>query len=125
MQGRQGQKFGAKHAVLIVLMIALSVAIYMFKDKIIPNQNEAYVEQYSTFVKTEAVIVDQEIRKGKKGSSTTWIVEFKDGEGTVHTGRIGQTTTFNKENGESITVYYDPQDPTTVVSEETYKQVVK
>lgn len=125
MQGRQGQKFGAKHAVLIVVMVALCVVIFLFKDSILPNQNAAYKDQYSKFVKTEAVIVDQEIYRGKKGSNTTWIVEFKDSEGTVHTGRVGQTTTFNKENGESIIIYYDPQDPTTVVSEETYKEVMK
>ncbi|WP_163356935.1 DUF3592 domain-containing protein [Dysgonomonas sp. 25] len=126
MQRAQNKKPGAKHVILIILMVALSVAIYLFKDDFLPNANAAYQAEYAKFERAEAVIVDRDIHRGRKGSNTTWIVEFKDKEGNTHTGRILQTNTLGKENGEIIIIYYNPADPSgSAVSEETYKEVMR
>lgn len=42
-----------------MVMSALSIALFMFKEKIIPDQNAAYREELSRYVKTSAVVVFQ------------------------------------------------------------------
>lgn len=125
MSTKRTKKIGVKQILLIVVMSVFTIAIFLFKDSIIPNINAPYQEAYATYVMTEATIVDKEIYRGRKGSNTTWIVEFKDDEGNVYRGKISQTNVLGKENGESVVIYYNPEDPAVVVSEETYKEVMR
>lgn len=118
-------KFKPFHAVLIVAMLALTVAIYMFKDRILPDLNEPYREEMSTHIKTEATVIRKEVERGRRGSMTAIHVQFRDGEGVLRTAKIYDNHLLSVPAGEEITIYYNPENLKEVRSEGDYKRIMK
>lgn len=120
------KKFKPYHIVLIILIFTLSGVLYLYKDKIIPDLNEPYREQYSTYIRTSAVIVSKNVEPGRRGSKTISTIQFYDAEGGLHTSKLEDNGLERNDKGDTIKIYYDPQNPdVNVQSEKGYKEIMK
>ncbi|WP_300672093.1 DUF3592 domain-containing protein [Soonwooa sp.] len=120
------QSKGAK-IVFVVLVIFFAIGAYWLYNygPFAEMKNEAR-KAYQNYVKTEATIVSQE-SNGRigKGAAQIWTVQFKDSEGTLHTATMRQDSFFGKENGTKINIYYNPENPNSVTSEDSYDETMK
>ena len=111
-----------------ILMIGffsvLSVVLYMYKDKIIPNQNAAYEELYSTFLKTEGTIVGSEGTGGRR-SRTTYTIQFRDQDDNLITVREDHWQTMPLNSGDKVIMYYNPKDPNEATPEKRWKEIMR
>jgi hypothetical protein len=126
MTTSSAKKLKPLHIALIVGAWIVFGLFYLYKDKILPNPNEAYKTEYATYIKTNAVIVSQKGngRTGRK-AATLWTLQFRDQNGELKTREEQQWTLLGKEKGDSVTIYYNPQNPSQIVSEDRYKEITK
>jgi len=112
------------HFVLIVIMTALTVVLYLYKDEIIPNQNASYVEHYSTFQHTEGTIIAIESTGGRR-SATVYTIQFHDQNDKLVTVTERNWQTMPLKKGDVVIMYYNPQDPKDATPEKRWKEVMK
>ncbi len=110
--------------ILTSIMIALTIIIFLYGKKFLPSPNQGGQEIYKTYQKVIATIISQR-GNGRigKGQSTIWTVEFKDQKGNIQTASMDQSSFMSKDNGEEITIYYDPNNPTSILSEKQYDEL--
>ncbi len=122
----QQQKMKPIHLVLIVVMTALSIALFLFKDKITPDQNAAYRDEMSRYVETSAVVTAKGYSRGQRGPARVEVtVQFKDSEGELQTETIEDNGLQWVSQGDTITVWYDPEKPYMVESDGRYKEIMR
>ena len=109
---------------LFVFFAALSVVFFMYKDKIIPNQNAAYEELYSTFLKTEGTIISSE-STGNRGNRITYTIQFRDQDDNLITVTEDHWQTMPLHNGDKVIMYYNPQDPRQATPEKRWKEIMR
>ena len=124
MEQRQ-TKFKPFHGVLIVAMVALTIGIYAYKDKIMPDLNVPYREEMSAHVKTQAEVITREADRGRRGSNIVVTVQFRDTDSVLHTARITDNRLQSVSQGETITIYYNPENPKEARSEASYREIMK
>lgn len=120
------QSKGAKIGFIVLLIVFGIGAFWFYKYGPMAKQNNATKEVYQNYVKAEATIVSQESNgRVGKGASTIWTIQFKDASGELQTVKMDQSSFMAKDNGSTITVYYDPTNPNAVTSEESYNEAMK
>lgn len=119
------KKFKPIHGVLIVAMLALTVVMYMFKDRILPDLNEPYREELSTHIKTDATVISKEAERGRRGSDITVTVQFRDEEEVLRTAKIYDNRLQTVSSGDVLTIYYNPENPKEARSEAGYNEIMK
>ena len=124
MATQKKQQLKPIHIVLFVLMTALSIGLFMFKDKIIPNQNAAYEELYSTFLQAEGTIIDFE-STGDRRSRITYTIQFRDQDDNLITVKEDHWQTMPLKTGDKVTMYYNPQDPQEATPESRWKEIMR
>jgi hypothetical protein len=112
------------HIILIVIMLALTVVIYLYKDKFIPNQNEAYVELYSTFLQAEGTIISFE-NTGGRHNTVKYTIQFRDQNDNLITVTENSWQTMPLQKGDKVTMYYDPQNPHKATPESRWREVMR
>ena len=112
------------HIVLIVLMSALTIALYLFKDEIIPNQNASSVELYRTFQQAEGTIVSSE-QTGGRSSATVYTIQFRDQDDNLVTVTERNWQTMPLKQGEKVIMYYNPEKPSQAVPEKRWKEIMR
>lgn len=120
------QSKGAKIG-FIILLIGFGIGAYWFYNygPMAQMNNEAK-KAYQNYVKTEATIISQESNgRVGKGATQIWTLQFKEQSGNLKTATIPQATFSGVENGTKVTIYYDPTNPNSVTSEESYNEVMK
>ena len=77
------------------------------------------------FIKTQATIISQR-SNGRigKGQRTIWRIQFKDNQGKVQTQDMDNYTFMGKKNGENVDIYYNPENPNDVSSQDVYDQIM-
>lgn len=120
------QSKGAKIGFIVLLILFAIGAYWLYNYGPFAEMNNEAKKAYQNYVKTEATIISQE-HNGRigKGSTTVWTLQFKDSKGELHTVKRNQSSFTGKENGEKINIYYDPENPNAVTSEETYNEVME
>ncbi len=121
----QQQKMKPFGLVLFVVMSALSIALFLFKDKITPDQNAAYREENSRYVKTSAVVVSKEMVGGARRSRLSVTIQFRDSAGELQIETLSDPDLERVPNGDSIIVWYDPEAPYRVESDSRYKEIMR
>lgn len=120
------KKMKPYHVVLIILMLALTVALYVYKDSIIPDVNAPYREQLAKYESAEAEVIEIGYDHGRHGSNFNVTVRFTASDGEVYTCKVDDNALEGTEKGDRITVYYDPAAPAyKAKSEGVYKEVMK
>ena len=112
------------HIILIILMTALTIVLYLYKDKIVPNQNAAYEEHYSTFQQAEGTIVSIEVTGGRR-SATIYTIQFRDPSDNLVTVTERNWQTMPLKRGDKVIMYYNPQDPKEATPEMRWKEVMR
>ena len=110
--------------VIILIMLVLSAAFFLYKDKIIPNPNAAYEELYSTFVPTEGTIVSVENTGGRRGA-IIYTIQFYDRNNNLITVTERHWQTMPLQTGDKVTMYYNPQDPNDATPESRWKEIMR
>ncbi len=106
-------------------MLALTAGIFMFKDQILPNLNAGYKEQYAAYVKASAEVVSVRHEKHRRGSIRIIKVQFRDEEEQLHTVELEDRGLDTHDEGETVKVYYNPENPRfSAVSEDSYRNVM-
>lgn len=124
------RKLNPAQAVIIVLCFAASIAFLIFKDDIIamiPDNNAGYREQMAKYEKAEATILEQEYVRGRRGPARlVSTVKFTDNEGNEYTYRLDDNALQGTEPGETVIIYYNPENPDyRVESERVYKEIMR
>jgi hypothetical protein len=113
------------YAILLIgFFSALSVALFMYKDKIIPSQNAAHEELYSTFLKAEGTIVGSENTGGRR-SRITYTIQFRDQDENLITVSEDHWQTMPLNIGDKVIMYYNPKDPTKATPESRWKEIMR
>lgn len=120
------QKTKPFQIVLIVSMLILSVAFFLFKDQIIPKANsQETIDLYKSFVPTKAVVVDFEKVNAKRPYNNL-ILHYWDADKGLHNGKIKQALEYSgTQIGDSVVIYYNPNDPTTHIDEAGLKEITQ
>lgn len=123
----QKSKFKPIHILLYVVMISLTIGIYLFKDKIIPDINEPYKEQYATYEMVEADVISIRYEtSGRRKSSRLHItVQFTDKDEKIHVVELDDNSYQGIKEGDKIIIYYDPENPNRAETEMHYKEVME
>jgi hypothetical protein len=111
------------HIIIIVVMAVLTVALYLNKDRIIPNPNAAYEELYSTFLQAEGTIVSSENTGGRR-SRVIYTIQFSDQNGNPVTIREDNWQTMPLKTGEKVIIYYNPQNSGEALPESRWKEIM-
>lgn len=124
---QQSPKLKPLHIVVIIAMLALTVVIFLFKDKITPDLNAPYRESFANYEKAEAVILDQRYNRGPRNRSRLIsTIQFRDCNGDVHTYDLNDNTLDGKMKGDTVVIYYDPEEPQfEVKSEQVWREVMR
>ena len=109
---------------LFVFFAALSIVFFMFKDKIIPNQNTAYEELYSTFLQAEGSIINSESTGGRR-SRITYTIQFRDQDSNLITVKEDHWQTMPLDIGDKVLMYYNPQNPQEATPESRWKEIMR
>ncbi|MDH6533993.1 hypothetical protein D0T51_03160 [Parabacteroides sp. 52] len=117
-------KLKFSHIVLIVIMGGLSVALFMYKDKILPNPNAAYEELYSTFKKAEGTIVSMESRGGRR-SVIIYTIQFYDQNNNLITVTKNNWQTMPLKKDDKVIMYYNPLNPQEATPESSWKEIMR
>ena len=119
------EKLGKGKIVLIAFMIVLSIGFFVFKDdlrKLNPS-NQVSQNIVSSYVKTTATIINMEVKKGKKGASNNiYHIQFRDKDNKLQNANLQYNSITTLKD--SMVIYYDPQQPTKVISEKDYKEIM-
>ena len=110
---------------LIALMVVLSIALFVFKDQIkyLNPSNQVSREILSSHVKTTAKILSLTVKRGKKNAANNiYHIEYKDQKGNVYKANLWYNSIITLKD--SVVIYYDPQDPTNITSERSYKEIM-
>lgn len=120
------QKIKPLQIVLIVSMCLLSVAFFLFKDQIIPKANsQETIDLYKTFVPTKAVVVDFERVTGKRPYNNL-VVQYWGADKELYNGKIKQALEYSgTQIGDSVVIYYNPNDPSTHINEAGLKEITQ
>jgi hypothetical protein len=54
-----------------------------------------------------------------------WTLRFKDTNGEQHTMERRQMNTLGMDNGDTVAIWYDPQNPNTICSEREYREIMR
>lgn len=117
------EKLGKGKFILIGIMVVLSGIFFVFKGKLEEsiNKDPQTQEKMKSYVKARAYIVDKDIQKGRRGSTTYYKVQFLDQQGNLQTVQMEDDSFAGQKD--SITIYYDPSDPlSTTIGEITYER---
>jgi len=109
---------------LIGFFSALSIVTFIYKDKILPNQNAAYEELYSTFIQAEGTIVSSESTGGRR-SRITYTIQFRDQDDNLITVTEDNWQTMPLKNGDKVIMYYNPKDSKKATPESRWKEIMK
>jgi len=109
---------------LFVFFAALSIVLFMYKDKIIPNQNAAYEELYSTFLKAEGTIISSENTGGRR-SRIMYTIQFRDQSDNLITVKEDHWQTMPLHSGDKVIMYYNPQNPREATPESRWKEIMR
>ena len=112
------------HIVIIVIMLGLTAVIYLYKDKIIPNQNAAYEELYSTFLQAEGTIVSSENTGGRRGV-VEYTIQFNDRNNNLITVTENHWQTTRLQKGDKVIMYYNPENPQQATPESRWREVMR
>ena len=110
--------------ILFIFFSVLSVAFFLNKDKIIPNQNAAYEELYSTFLQSEGTIIDFESTGGRR-SRIIYTIQFRDQEDNLITVTKDHWQTMPLSKGDKVIMYYNPQNPREATPEKRWKEIMR
>jgi hypothetical protein len=110
------------HIILIVIMTALTAVIFLYKDKLLPNPNAAYEELYGTFLQAEGTIVSFE-NTGR--SRVEYTIQFRDQNDNLITVTEDNWQTRPLQNGDKVTMYYNPQNPRQATPESRWKEIMR
>ena len=109
---------------LFVFFAALSIVLFIYKDKIIPNPNAAYEELYSTFQQAEGTIISSESTGGRRGR-IIYTIQFRDKDDNLITVKEDHWQTMPLHNGDKVIMYYNPQNPIDATPEKRWKEVMR
>ena len=112
------------HIILIVVMSALSIFLYLNKDKIIPNPNAAYEELYSTFLQAEGTIMSSENSQGRR-SGVIYTIQFRDKDSNLVTVTESSWQTMRLKSGDKVTMYYNPNNPKEATPESRWREIMR
>ncbi|MDM1379270.1 DUF3592 domain-containing protein [Myroides marinus] len=107
--------------VIVIVIFAICVYKFIYLDYITKNEAKSIV--YNEYIQVEAEIIGSE-RTGRRGRNITWILKYKDINGTAYKGKQRMDTFFSKSLGEKLIIYYNPSNPNEFVSEKEYKEVM-
>mgnify|MGYP003623362297 CR=1 FL=1 len=110
--------------VVVLVIIVLSVVLFLYKDKILPNPNAAYEELYSTFQQAEGTIVSIENAKGRR-SGTVFTIQFRDQNNNLITVTENNWQTAPLNKGDKVTMYYNPENPHKATPERVWKEIMR
>lgn len=115
--------------VVLILGALLTISVFLFQGEIkeaigFTDINAPYREQYKTYESAKAEVVSANVSKGKRGSRTTLKVQFRDKNDNLITGEIDQNGLSQSAIGDSITIFYNPEQSQSVVSEASYKEIM-
>ena len=124
---------GAKIGFIVLVLLVFGGAVYFMYGPNSHNakQNKATTERLKNYVKAEAEIITSETNgRTLKGADIIYTVQFKDektGDFKTATfyGRDGDWDNVSKEKGSKLTLYYDPESPNAIVSEQEYTSAMK
>lgn len=111
--------------ILFVTMLALTAVLYFYKDRIIPDINAPYQEVMAGYIEAPATVVSKESKRGRKGPQTVITVIYQHQNGKSYTSRLRENAWQFVSEGDIVTVYYNPEKPTEVTSDHSYKEVMK
>ena len=120
----QKQQLRPIQIILFVIMSIVSIVLFMYKDKIIPNPNAAYEELYSTFLQAEGTIVSFE-NTGGRNSRITYTIQFRDQENSLITVKEDHWQTMPLNIGDKVLMYYNPDDPNDATPESRWKEIMR
>lgn len=113
--------------IIFIALIVIAGGVFLWFKNYGPDLSghKAAKEIYKNYVKTEATIISQE-SNGRigKGQNMVWTLQFKDGKNELQTVKMDQSSFTSKNNGEKVTIYYDPVNPNVIVSESSYNEVM-
>lgn len=115
----------AKIAFISLIALAGLGFLYLKKygpDTISHNDSRKIYEKY---VKTEATIIKKEANGlVGKAQSTIWTLQYADQNNNPTTNTMRQNTTFSKDVGDKIVIYYNPENPIEITDESYYNDVM-
>lgn len=115
----------AKVAFISLIVLAGLGFLYLKKygpDTISHNDSRKIYEKY---VKAEATIVKKEANgRVGKAQATIWTLQYADQNNNPTTNTIRQNTTFSKDVGEKIIIYYNPENPSEIADENDYNEIM-
>jgi hypothetical protein len=112
------------HIILIVVMSALSIFLYLNKDKLLPNPNAAYEELYSTFLQAEGTIMSSENSQGRR-SGVIYTIQFRDKDNNLVTVTENSWQTMRLKSGDKVTMYYNPNNPQEATPESRWREIMR
>ena len=112
------------HIILIVGMSALSIFLYLNKDKLLPNPNAAYEELYSTFLQAEGTIMSSENSQGRR-SGVIYTIQFRDKDNNLVTVTKSNWQTMRLKPGDKVTMYYNPDNPQEATPESRWREIMR
>lgn len=119
------QSKGAKIGFIVLLLVFGAGVYWMFNYGPMADQAKANQEAYKNYEKAEATITNTEHNGNVgKGSATIYTLEFTDANGSKQTVKHQQDTFLRNEKGDKVTIYYDPGNPNSITSEESYNNVM-
>lgn len=113
--------------IVFIVLIVLAALGFMYVKVYGPETftHSEEKEKYKNYVKTQAAIVAKESNgRVGKGESITFTIQFKDASNQLQTSGLRDNSFAGKAVGDSITVYYDPNDPAVVIDENSYDEVM-
>ena len=114
--------------ILFVFFSILSILFFIYKDKIIDNTfgdiNADARKQLETYVEAPAVVVSRESEGGRR-SRTVFTIQFRDEDNVLHTSRLYENALYSTQKGDTIKIYYDPENPMLIESEIVYKEIMR
>lgn len=119
------QSKGAKIG-FFILLIGFGLGAYWFYNHgPFAKMKDATRHEYQNYVKAEATVISKENSRARRSSRTVWTLQFKDSKGEFRTATLDQNSLTKKEIGEKIIIYYKPENPNVVTSEESYNETMK
>ena len=122
--GRQKQIKPIYGILMIIFFSALSIVLFIYKDKIIPNQNAAYEELYSTFLQAEGTIISFE-NTGSRRNLITYTIQFRDQNDNLITVKENHWQTMPLNAGDKVIMYYNPLNPREATPESRWKEIMR
>ncbi len=116
--------------IVFILGALLTICIFVFQDDIkvalgLEDPNAPYRQTYSCYEPAKAVVVSISTEVGHRNrTQTTLLMQFRDPQGELITGKIAQYGISCPTVGDSLTIYFDPTDARNFVSESTYNSVM-